>query len=435
MKKTTKKSLAILTGLGLTLSIAGCGSPSGNGSGAEGGNKETVTVVLSNHPWQRALEPLIPQFEKESGIDVKVQTFAEQQARDKILLNLQSKSNAMDVYMTLPSREGPQFSSSGYYEKLDDYLSNAPEDFLASDFSPSAMGGMQAAGASIALPINVEGPVLYYRKDVFDKLGLQVPKTVGEMIEVSKTIKEKGEGIIPITLRGASAAIPFTFGPFFHGEGLSWTSAGKANFDNPAAATAIDEYATLARDYGPPGVINYSFTESSNLFAQGKVAMELESSNELNSVIGESSTVADKVGVAPVPAGSAKAAPTALSWGIAMSPFSVAKDATWKFMQWATSPKTQLALTAGQIAPPRDSVAADPEYTKTFDTDAKKEWADAVADIQANGSVEVGPVGSAAPAMRKVIGDAIGKVILGETTAKEAAAEIQEGLAPLLDAK
>lgn len=433
MKKTTKKSLAILTGLGMTLSIAACGSPSSNDSGA--GGEDTITVVLSNHPWQRALEPLIPQFEKESGIDVKVQTFAEQQARDKILLNLQSKSNAMDVFMTLPSREGPQFSSSGYYEELDDYLSSAPEDYMASDFSPGAMDGMQAGGATIALPINVEGAVLYYRKDIFDKLGLQVPKTVEEMIKVSKSIKEQGDGMIPITLRGASAAIPFTFGPFFHGEGLTWTTDGKPNFNDPAAVKAIEEYATLAKDYGPPGVINYSFTESSNLFAQGKVAMELESSNELNSVIGDSSTVADQVGVAPIPAGSVEAAPTALSWGIGMSPFSESKDAAWEFMQWATSPETQLALTEGEIAPPRDSVAADPKYTDTFDTDAKKEWGEAVADIQANGFVEVGPVGAEAPAMRKVIGDAIGKVILGEVTAEAAAAEIQEGLTPLLDTK
>ncbi|WP_157509441.1 ABC transporter substrate-binding protein [Glaciibacter superstes] len=435
MKKTTRKSLAILTGLGMVLSIAACGSPSDNAGGGDAEGGGTITVVLSNHPWQRALEPLIPEFEKESGIEVKVQTFAEQQARDKILLNLQSKSNAMDVYMTLPSREGPQFSSSGYYEELDDYLESAPEDYKATDFSPGAMDGMQADGATIALPINVEGPVLYYRKDVFDELGLKVPGTMEELIEVSKTIKEQGDGMIPITLRGASAAIPFTFGPFFHGEGLSWTTDGKANFDDPAAATAIDEYATLARDCGPPGVINYSFTESSNLFAQGKVAMELESSNELNSVIGESSTVVDQVGVAPIPAGSVEAAPTALSWGIGMSPFSESKDAAWEFMQWATSPEIQLALTEGEIAPPRDSVAADPEYTDTFDTDAKKEWGEAVADIQANGFVEVGPVGAEAPAMRKVIGDAIGKAILGEITAEQAAAEIQEGLTPLLDTK
>src|SRR5699024_1359503 len=135
-------------------SVTACGAP-GEGSSESG----AINVVLSNHPWQRGLEPLISQLEDESGIKVNVQTFAEQQARDRILLNLQSKSSAMDVFMTLPSREGPQFSEAGYYQPLDDYLAKAPDSYKADDFSPSAINGMKDAdGNVIAVPINIEGP-------------------------------------------------------------------------------------------------------------------------------------------------------------------------------------------------------------------------------------------------------------------------------------
>lgn len=431
MNRTTRRVIAALSGLTLATTLAACGNPTDATSGGE----QTVNLIMSNHPWQRGLEPLIADFESESGIKVNVQTFAEQQARDKILLNLQSKSAAMDVYMSLPSREGPQFSAAGYYEPLDDYLAEAPEEYAADDFSKGAMDGMKSPeGDTITLPLNIEGPVLYYRKDVFTDLGIQPPTTIEETIEAADTIKSDGDGITPITLRGASAALPFTFGPFLHGEGVEWTNeAGEPNFDQPGAVKAIDQYATLAREYGPKGVINYSFTESSTLFAQGKAAMELESSNELNSLIDEdNSTVGDQVGVVKMPAGSAAAAPTSLSWGVAMSPFSANKDAAWEFMQWATSPETQLKLTEEDIAPPRDSVAADPAYTDTLDTDTKKEWREALTDVQENGNTEVGPVGVKAPAMREVVGDAIGKAILGEIDAQAAADEIQQGLTPLL---
>lgn len=423
---------AIVAATAIAGSVAACGSP-GEGSSDD----DAINVVLSNHPWQRGIEPLIEEFEEESGIKVNVQTFAEQQARDRILLNLQSKSSAMDVYMSLPSREGPQFANAGYYEPLDDYMADAPDAYKADDFSPSAIDGMKdEEGNVIAAPINIEGPVLYYRTDVFDDLGIDAPENIDDVMDAAKTIKEKGD-VTPITLRGASAAIPFTFGPFLHGEGVEWTNdEGTANFDQPGAVKAIDEYAALARDYGPKGVINYSFTESSNLFAQGKVAMELESSNELNSVFDpDNSTVSDSVGVAKMPAGSVEAAPTALSWGIAMSAYSQKKDDAWEFIQWATSPETQLKLTEAEIAPPRDSVAQDPSYVENFSSTTQKQWLEAVADIQENGNTEVGPVGTKAPSMRETIGDAVGKVILGDASAEEAADEIQRNLNKQLDEK
>lgn len=408
------------------LALPACGNPTDAAPG--GGN--AINLVMSNHPWQRGIEPLIDRFEQESGITVNVQTFAEQQTRDKIQLNLQSRSAAMDVYMTLPSREGPLFASSGYYEPLDDYLAKAPAEYEAGDFSRGAIEGMKVDGTTYALPINVEGPVLYYRTDLFEQWGLAPPTTIDELLTTAEAIKGRAADVSPITLRGASAALPFTFGPFLHATGLEWTNdQGAPTFDDPRAAQAIGQYATLAREYGPPGVINYSFTESSTLFAQGKAAMELESSNELNSVIDPgSSTVADHVGVVPLPG----AAPTVLSWGIAMSPFSQNKDAAWQFMQWATSPETQLELAKAEIAPPRSSVAQDPAYTEARNTPTHQQWRAAVADLQENGNVEVGPVGANAPAMRKVIGDAVGKVILGEASPEQAAAEIQSGLAAQL---
>jgi multiple sugar transport system substrate-binding protein len=418
---TKTRILGCVLGAAL-LALPACGNP----TDAASGGGESITLVMSNHPWQRGIEPLIDRFEQESGITVNVQTFAEQQTRDKIQLNLQSRSAAMDVYMTLPSREGPLFASSGYYEPLDDRLVQAPAEYRAGDFSRGAIEGMKVGGMTYALPVNVEGPVLYYRTDLFEQWGLTPPTTVDELLATAAAVKSRTADVTPITLRGSAAALPFTFGPFLHATGLEWTNdQGVPTFDDPRAAQAINQYATLAREFGPPGVINYSFTESSTLFAQGKVAMELESSNELNSLVDPgSSTVVDHVGVVPVPG----SAPTVLSWGIAMSPFSQHKDAAWAFMQWATSPEIQLELTKADIAPPRTGVAADPAYTQSLDTPTLQQWSAAVADLQDNGNVEVGPVGANAPAMRQTIGDAVGKVILGEATPDAAAAEIQSGL-------
>lgn len=427
MRHKTPAYAALLTVTCLALTACGGGS-----AGSSGGAKE-ITLIMSNHPWQRAIEPHLADFTKETGITVKVQTFAEQQMRDKVQLNLKSRSSAMDVFMTLPSREGPQFAQAGYYQPLDDYLTKAPAEYKADDFSQGAMSGMKVEGKTVGVPINVEGTALFYRTDLFKKYGINPPATLDELQQVAATIKAKKE-VTPIALRGVSAAIPYTFAPFLYSLGGQWTSdATTPSMDTAEAVEAIDQYATLAREYGPQGVINNTFTQSSTLMAQGKVAMELESSNELSSVIDpKSSSVADKIGVASFPAGAAGSKPTVLSWALGMSNYSKNKGDAWTFMQWATSPETQLAITKSGIAPPRKSVAQDPKYTATLDTPAKKQWAEVLAEIQETGNTAVGPIGVKAPAMRQVVGDAIGQVILGRSTAEKAADQIQQGLTPLL---
>ncbi|MFG3685361.1 ABC transporter substrate-binding protein [Micromonospora sp. NPDC047740] len=418
---------------GFALALVG-GLAAGCGGSDSGGSANEISLVMSNHPWQKAIEPLIPEFEKASGVKVKVQTFAEQQARDKISLNLQSRSSSMDVFMTLPSREGLQFSKAGYYAPLDDYMSKSAAYDVA-DFPAAVKTGMTIQDKMIAAPVNVEGVVLYYRTDLFKQYGITPPKTLDELPTVAAAIKQKSGGkVTPIALRGQSAALPFTFGPFLHSQGLEWTKPdGTPNFDNPGAADAINRYATLAKDYGPPGVVNNTFTQSSALFAAGNAAMELESSNEISSINDpKTSKVVGKIGVLDFPAGSAGSKSTVLNWGIAMSSYSKHKDAAWKFIEWATGKATQLKLTTDGIAPPRTSVAQDKAYTDTLNTETLKEWSRALANVQANGSTEVGPVGVAAPEMRKVVGDAVGKVILGQADANAAAKEIQDGLTPLL---
>ncbi|KXK62799.1 hypothetical protein AWW66_06330 [Micromonospora rosaria] len=419
---------------GVVLAMAG-GLLVGCGGGDAGGSSNEINLIMSNHPWQRAIEPLIPEFERESGITVKVQTFAEQQMRDKVQLNLQSRSSAMDVFMALPSREGPQFAKANYYEPLDSYVSGAA-DYDAEDFPEAVRAGMVVDGKQVAAPINVEAVVLYYRKDLFQEYGLTPPTTLDELTSTAAAIKDRSGGqVTPIALRGQSAALPFTFGPFLHSRGVAWTKEDGVtpNFDDPRAVEAIDQYATLAREYGPDGVVNNTFTQSSALMAAGNAAMMLESSNEVSSIADpKTSKVADNLGVVAFPAGAAGSRTTILSWGLAISSFSQKKDAAWKFVEWATSAQTQQKLTESGIAPPRTSVAGSEAYTASLDTDLLTEWNEVLTSAQTTGSTEVGPVGVAAPEMRKIIGDAVGLVILDRASPAEAATQIQDGLAPQL---
>ena len=437
-----KSIKALAAGAALALVLAACGGDDGSAGGSSGGSGagetcDSVALLTQNHPWTRALEPYFPEFEEETGLTLEVVAFAEEQARDRMLLALESGSSEFDVFMSLKSREGLLFTNAGHYADLSAYAAAEGPEYAFDDFAAGPLAGETINGILTGIPIIVEGPVMFYRRDLFEEYGISVPETIEDLIAAAATIADRSGGsITPVTLRGRPPALPYTFGPFFQGQGIQWLdSDGNLNFDTPEAIKAIDQYATLGREYGPEGVGNFSFTESSQLFAAGQAAIEIESSNELSSVIDPaSSTVADVVGVAPIPGAAGQArVPTVLAWGISMSAYSERKDCAWEFIRWATTPEMQLRLALAGIASPRTSTAATPEYQATLDSETRRQWQDTLSVVIAEGSSDVAPPGAAQPEIRQLMGDAISAVMLGQLTAEQAAQQIQAELPAILE--
>jgi multiple sugar transport system substrate-binding protein len=418
----------------LLLLAASLGAAGLSACGGVGG-KDTVNIILENHPWTRAITEYLGDFQKETGIKANVQLYSEEQSRNKILVTLQSHSPGLDVFMSLPSLEGRQYEQAGYYQALDSYAGKAPKSYRFDDFSAVPLAGERVGGKLIGIPINVEGPVIFYRTDLFKKYGIALPRTISDVVAAAKAVEQKSHGeVYGLAGRGLDTALAYTFGPFLRSEGLSWVdSSGKPNFDKPGAVRAISNYATLVGKYGPPGAVSNSFTQSSALFAQGKVAMELESSNEISSIDDpDSSHAAGHIGVMTIPRGSSAPVPTVLQWGLSMSRFGAHHDNAWKFIQWATSPQMQLKLALKGIASPRKSTATMPAYTSHLTSAGQRQWSAALQSVVAHGSPQVGPPAVEQAPVRKLLGDEIDKVILGDSTAAQAAAAIQKGLTPLV---
>ncbi|MBP2640175.1 MAG: extracellular solute-binding protein [Firmicutes bacterium] len=433
-KKWTAWIICLAVTVG-AFAFAGCGQ---SNQPAQTKKDVTINLLAQNHPWTNAIQPFIPDFEKQTGIKVNMQILTEQQTRDKSLMTLQAKSPDIDVWMSLKSFEGLAYYKAGFYEPLDKYLNDpklTPKEYNVADFMKGPFTGEKIDNKLVGIPIIVEGPVVFYRKDVFQQYNISVPKNMDELLEAAKTIQEKSNGeIYGMATRGLPQAIPYTFGAFLHNMGLEWMDAsGKPNFDKPEAIKAIDMYATLTSKYGPPGVVNNTFYQSSALFAQGKAAMEYESSNELSTITNpQNSRVVGKIGVFSLPPGPGGNHPTVLQWGVSISAFSKNKEAAWEFIRWATSPEMQRKLAEKGIASPRSSVWDNAEFKKTLEEPVKQEWAAALRIVMDNGNPEVGPPVTKQAEARKMIGTAIDKVILGTATAQEAASEIQQKLLEVL---
>lgn len=420
----------------LALGLAACGggeSGLAGGGGPEGVegefdwkryDGESLRLVFNQHPWQEAIQPLLGEFEELTGITVEVEALPEEQFRQRVQVEMTGKSEDLDVFMTNVQNEGAKFARNGWYSDLRAFaeqegLVAAEYDF--DDFSDSILDGHTFDGTLAGIPIQLETQMLFYRKDILEQAGVQVPQTLEELEQVARKIDDPS-GVRAFVSRGAGAAAVTQISTYLFNYGATWTPEGDeddaAAFDSPEGIQAIDYYATLIREHGPSGAVNMSWEEALPLFQQGQVAMYTDASTFLPQVIDpKESKVADKAGFAKMPAGPAGDFQTFNGWALGISPFSQKQNAAWYFVQWATSPEMVERLTEKNIAGARESVEFGDAYPDDWVQAFTESLPEAVPQLP-----KVVPV----PEVRDAIGTSIVAAIQGEPVEPAVQASAQQ---------
>lgn len=350
----------------------------------------TIRVMFDSHPWQKFIEPLVPQFEKLTGIHVQVQVYPEDQFRQKLLLDLSSGSSAVDGFMFMPAQNLALYHKENWVAPLNTYLSNpemTPASWNYSDFFSGVRSRYAVGGKTYGIPLHVETFTMFYRKDLFKKFGLQPPQTMQQLANVAKALKvdlkQAGDsGVYPLVMRGKTPDATSSMVNFLFSFGGHWFNAnGKCALDSKASQKALTFYANLLRKYGPPSATSNSWQVDTELFSQGKAAI-LYDSNVFKTIVSDPQTskVANDVGYAPLPAGpDGKRHPTALTWGLGINSASQHKDATWYFIEWALNKGNQL----GYLQAGGPSARASAWQSAAFRSSSRysKAWVDA-SDLQ-----------------------------------------------------
>lgn len=398
---------------------------------------QTINLMFNNHPWSQAMRDLVNEFTARTGIRTRIEIFNEEQFRARLTTLMQGRSADLDVFMTLASREGPVFRRAGWYADLAPLLADrsltAP-DYDAADFSASIQGANVFDRQVIAVPINQEGPLFYWRKDVFQRLNIPEPRTLEDIPTAAAAIKARDPSMIPWAARGLRTAVPYALTGFVNNIGGSVALPdGKPGFSQPASVRGLEMYANLLKEYGPPGALNHTFTQVIELLGAGRVAMVYESSNEFANIMRFPGRATD-LGVKPLPPGreSHVSKPAAIGWGIAISAHSRRQPAAWTFLQWATSKDIQRKLIESGVAPPRASVFQGPAFDAwTAEQPIRRAWAESLVQIGRDGTGQFQPPTERIIEAREKIGDAIQQIYLGRATPAEAARTLDEELAKL----
>ncbi|MBO0958778.1 sugar ABC transporter substrate-binding protein [Neobacillus sp. MM2021_6] len=413
--------------VGISSALAGCSGGSDTSTGSKSSDKtekkvQEIRVVAANHPWTESIKKELPAFEKETGIKVKIDSYFEDQLTQKTSVEFASNSKGIDVVMFRPLQDGKMYQQSGYFADMTDYVTK-DKDYTA-DFIPSSLGSVKEGDKFYGLPLVTETQVLYYRKDLLEKAGIEVPKTLEELEKAAKKLNDPDNGVSGFVSRGKRAAAVTQFSSYLYAFGGDFMKDGKSTITSPEALEAFNYYGNMLNKYGPKGTLNMSWPEAMAVFTQGKAAFYTDASSLFtNATDASKSQVADKVGFAPFPAGPNGAKPyNVTSWALGVGANSEKKDAAWEFIKWAESKEMVLKLQADGNPGARISVWNSPEGTAKY----PKDLAEAIAANGGDKGVPYDrPVIVNVGAARDVIGDVILAGIEGKDV--KAAAEKADG--------
>ena len=334
------------------------------------GKSIVVTAPLS--PYYTVLQKMIPDFTKLTGIQVEYQVVPEQQLRQKMPIEMSSKSPAIDLFASSLHVEKLLFAAAGWYEPLNKYLDNAnltPPDYNWKDFGPAGTYWVvKSDGVVIGLPMGVGLFAYIYRRDLYAQKGLKPATTMDELVAAVKATHQP-PGVYGFTGRGLKNANIPVWGCFLSALGGSYLDAAKQTLltTSPEAVDAARIYGELMRTYAPPGSLGFNWMESQGAFAQGTIASWTDGMSFAASFEDPTkSKVAGKVGYAPHP-GSARMKPfggTSID-ALTLSPFGRNKEAAWLFGAWASSRPIQWRMMVeGAMVGTRNSIYEDPEFVK-----------------------------------------------------------------------
>ncbi|PTU65718.1 sugar ABC transporter substrate-binding protein [Chromobacterium sp. Panama] len=331
----------------------------------------TLTIATLNNPDMITLKKLSPAFEAQNpGIKLNWVVLEENMLRQRVTTDIATKSGKFDL-MTIGTYEAPIWAQKGWLQPMDQL---APGYELA-DVVKTARDALSYKGQLYALPFYVESSMTYYRKDLFAKLGLNMPErpTYQQIAGFAKTLKEKG-GVYGICLRGKAGwgENMAYLSTLIHTNGGRWfDEQWRPTIDSPEWKQSLNFYVDLMRRYGPPGASTNGFNENLTLFASGKCGIWIDATVAAGLLFNpKESQVADKVGFAQAPTGvTPKGSSWLWSWALAVPKSSRQQAAAKQFAQWATS-KDYIRLVAKDqgwtSVPPgtRLSTYQQPEYQK-----------------------------------------------------------------------
>jgi len=378
----------------------------------------TIRVLTANQTnIEQVIYPNLNEFKELTGITVEMEIMGNDDYANKAAIELAGQNKNLDVIFLRPLTDLKQYMQNGWLSDVSEIAND--EAFNLDDYFQGSLGSCTYDGVLYGIPIVAESQIMYYRKDLLEEKGLEVPKTLAELRTVAEALTDKENGFYGFFMRGKSNALVTQFSSILYSFGGRFNTPTESLVGTPEFKAATEFYGDMLFNFAPPGVANMTWTEGAALFAQGKLGIFIDSDAIFGNISKDENLALteDQIGFAVIPAGES-GVPTPFystigAW--ALPAFSEKKGAALEFIKWAESREMGVRMTKEvNNAGCRSSIWEDSEVMSAFDPQMLAAMLESRSVAIAGDRPTVINVGEA----RDIISIPVQAAILGEDPAK-----------------
>ena len=293
--------------------------------------------------------------------------------RERLTAEMVGGSNDFDVITAMDVWIPPLVDK--YLAPLDKFIADRkidlkryPDAFLSAAKFPTGTYG---------LPNRCHIQLLWYRKDLFDKAGLQAPKTWTELVEAGRKVQDQNPGIAGITIPygkadGQNLMVWYNF--LWGAGGDLFDDKMKPIFNSPEGIKATQDFTDIILKHKivPVGAASYNEADSTTNFFQGKSAMVPVWWHVYNRFkLPDAMVKLDQVGFVPLPSYANAGATTYTNqWIYGLNKSSKSRDAALAFLEFISAPEIERSI----LLDPAESDVVCVHWTNLRDAEINKRF-------------------------------------------------------------
>ncbi|NKY32541.1 sugar ABC transporter substrate-binding protein [Nocardia speluncae] len=323
-------------------------------------------------PQFAALDQRTAEFTERTGIRVEWSNIPYAAYLQKIVAESAIGGGTYDA-LIWPDAWGPSLKIG--VQPLDEVMAahGVTMDDFSGPFREAASAGVE--NSTYGMPVRGFSYNLFYRKDIYAKLGLEPPTTWAEYYHQLEIIKN-GTAEHPVAGqfgRRNGQNLNTWLSMLWSNGGELLDENGAPAFDTPAGIEATEQYLqTIRAGYTPPESSNWGELESTQAFLNGDAATVFTWSWHLEDFVNPTKSapeLAENVGVAPMPAFPGHDEQSyAYTWLAGVLNTSHNQGAAWEYVKWMTNADTERMIALDKSDPAtstgitmHDSNMLDPE--------------------------------------------------------------------------